>query len=895
MAEREYNSAQRQGSQVVASPSVASQGVGAVRAQQAEPSLLETALSGLSRLGQQYGAKRFDMDVQQAHLDGERARATGQSMEQLESNPLTAPFVRDGWMDQNYQLAQADFSAKAQAYIQGEGRTKSPEEFSQWVAANSQGVNEAMSDNLSLHTRMQAIQSQTGVEKQLIQAHTVAYAKYSQEQYADRVVTGGNAHITSYMSAVANNDAAGAQQAMNNLTDYATGILNNPKLTDEVKHAATTNLLRAAITETGNADPVAKLLRSGKLDGLPSQQRMQLDALINRGQDEGVTAARIDFSDKWGQMTRKLQLNEPVTYDDFKGMLENAKKLDMPASFYDSAYKTWYDSGMNSNVAIAAKAAMVGDSAALARTGKSLAQGVDSVYQYALNQTGGDTFKSTMYALDVGMRYGVVPKAYNENVTSAIRSAITNPDHQTPDQQKFLASALEVIGRTQDQDPAKAAVILKGFDGDTQAALVGTVQRMKNGVSGTDALKETLAAQSAYAKMDSAGKGNTLAALTKNVADVVKSEFSSPWYKGLFNRVVGNRSWDDNTMVQGTMSAAVSQEARRLAAMPQYAGALSGNPDGTKALVKAAAANISERSLNIGVDKYIGGVNHSLLIPPAGTSLNQVFNISGDTPLIKERLGELVAQETKGNVPDGYSSAYALNPVTGKLTQTVFSSDGTQAAQYNLDPIAIGKKYSAQLKQSVDQERFGSKVPVSSDEGTKHMVLDGHGPGGMTTSAVIQFKKDLISAEGYRNGIYKDSNGVPTVGIGQNLQTLPEDVRKHIQANGKATDEQVSGWFNDAAYKALSSARLLSHSYGLGDNEAAQSAIGKAVYQLGVQGWCKFNQAEQAIKNRDLPGLETALKGSKWYKQTPKRVDEFLATIKPALTNSSDNQQLASN
>ena len=887
MAEREYNSAQRQGSQVVASPSVASQGVGAVRVQQPTPSLLDNALAGLSRLGEQYGKQKFDMEVQQAHLDGERARATGQSMEQLQSNPLTAPFIRDGWLDQNYQLAQADFSAKAQEYIQGEGRTKTPEEFSQWVAENSKETNEAMSDNMSLESRVQAIKSQTGVEKQLIQAHTAAYAKYSQEQYADRVVTGGNAHITSYMNAVANNDAQGAQQAMSNLTEYAQGILNNPKLTDEVKHSATTNLLRAAVTETGNVTPVAALLREGKLDSLPSQQRMQLDALINKSQDEGVTQARIDFSDQWGQMTRKLQLNEPVSYDQFKGMLDKAKTLDMPASFYDSAYKTWYDSGMNSNVAIAAKAAMVGDTAALARTGKSISQGIDSIYQYAINQTNGDVFKSTMYALDAGMRYGVVPKAFNENVTTALRGALTNPDNQTPDQQKFLAGALEVMGRTQDQDPAKAATILKGFDGDTQATLAGTIQRMKNGVSGMDALKETVAAQSAFNKLDSAGKGAVLSNLTKNVGDVVKSEFSSPWYKGLFNRVVGNSSWDDNPMVQGTLSAAVSQETRRLAAMPQYAGALSGNPDGTKALVKAAAANISERSLNIGIDKYIGGVNHSLLVPPAGTSLNQIFNISGDIPLVKERLGALVAEQTKDHVPDGYSSAYALNPVTGKLTQTVYSKDGQQAAQYTLDPRAIGKQYSQQFQTSTDQERNGVKVPVTSDEGAKHMVLDGHGPGGMTTSAVIQFKQDILRSEGYRNGVYTDSRGVPTVGIGQNLDSLPADVRNKVKAEGKASDDQVSTWFNDATYKALSSARLLSQQYGLGDNEAAQAAIGKAVYQLGVTGWCKFNKAEQAIQNRDLPALESALKGSKWYKQTPKRVEDFLATIKPALTPNS--------
>lgn len=885
MADREYTSTSRQGSQVVASSAVASQGAGSVRAQEVQPSLLDTALTGLSRIGQQYGAQKFDLEVQKAHLDGERARATGQSIEQLNSSPLTAPFVRDGWMDQDYQLAQSDFNAKAQAYIQGEGRTKSPEEFSQWVAANSQEVNESMSNNMSLQSRVQAIKSQTGIERQLIEAHSQAYARYSQEQYADRVVTGGNAHITAYMAAVANKDPQAAQTAMGNLTEYATGILNNPKLTDEVKHSATTNLLRAAITETGNTAPVAALLKSGQLDGLPSQQRMQLDALLNQSQDQGVTAERIDFSDKWGQMTRKLQLNEPVTYDEFKGMLAQARNLDMPASFYDSAYKTWYDSGMNSNVAIAAKAAMNGDTSSLARTGKSVNDGVNSVYQYAIAQTGGDVFKSTMYALDVGMRYGVVPKAYNENVTSAIRSAITNPDNQSADQQKFLAGTLDVIGKTQSEDPAKAAVLLTGFDKDTQAALVGTVQRMQNGVSGMDALKETLAAQSAYNKADNLTKGTQLANLTKNVADVVKSEFNTPWYKGLFNRVIGNTSYDSNPMVQGTLSAAVSQEARRLAGTPEYAGALSGNPEGTKALVKAAAANVSDRSLNIGLDKYFGGVNHSLLVPPQGTSLNQLFNIPGDVPLVKERLGPLVAQETKHNVPDGYSSAYAFNAVTGKLTQTVYSSDGTQAAQYTLDPRAIGDKYTQQFKKSVDLERNGARVHIDTEEGRKKMVLDSNGPGGMTTSAVVQFKRDLLQAEGYRNGIYKDSRGVLTVGIGQNLNSLPPEVRARIKAEGKASDQQISEWFNDASYKALSSARILSQQYGLGDNEAAQAALGKAVYQLGVKGWSKFGQAEEAIRQRNLPALEVALKKSNWYKQTPKRVDEFLATIKPAMIN----------
>lgn len=886
MADRDYASAPRRGLQAIASPSVSDQGVRAVQVEQPQDSLLQSALQGLGRVGEQYAQRRFDMEVQNAHLDGERARATGQSIEQLDTNPLTAPFVRDGWMDQNYQIAQANFSAKAQEYINGEGKSQSPEQFAQWVQANSQEVSAAMSDHMSLATRTQAIKSQTGIEKQLIQAHTQAYAQYSQEQYADRLVTGGNAHITGYMNAVANNDTQAAQTAMGNLTEYATGILNNPKLPNEVRQSATASLLSAAITETGQTAPVAALIRAGKLDGLSSAQRMHLDTLINRSQDQGVTAQRIDFADKWGQMTRQLDLNQPVSYDQFRDMLDQAKKLDMPASFYDSAYKTWYNSGMNSNVAIAAKAAMSGDVSALARSGKSVEQGIDSVYQYAIAQTGGDVFKSTIYSLDVGMRYGMVPKAFNDNVTQALRSALTNPDHQTPDQQKFLAGVLDVMGKAQQSEPARAATILKGFDGDTQATLVGTIQRMQGGANGLDALKETVAAQSAFNNSDSASKGAKLAGLTKSVSDVVKSEFSSPWYKGLFNRIVGNSSWDNNPMVQGTLSAAVSQEARRLATLPQYAGALSGSPDGTKALVQAAAANISQKSLDIGIDKYVGGAPHTLLVPPQGTSIAQIFNIGGDIPLVKERLGELVAQETKSNVPDGYSSAYALNPVTGKLTQTVYSPDGTQASQHVLDPRAIGQKYSTQMKQMIDQERSGVSVKVPGDKGDKTMQLDGVGPGGMTSSAVIQFKQDVLNAEGYKNGVYKDSRGVPTVGIGQNLKGLPKDVQDRVKNQG-ASDEEVSRWFNDSTYKALSNARLLTQQYGLGDNESVMSAVGKAIYQLGVQGWCKFDKAEQAIKNKDMGALEQAVKSSNWYKQTPKRVQDFLDTIRPALSNDS--------
>lgn len=161
--------------------------------------------------------------------------------------------------------------------------------------------------------------------------------------------------------------------------------------------------------------------------------------------------------------------------------------------------------------------------------------------------------------------------------------------------------------------------------------------------------------------------------------------------------------------------------------------------------------------------------------------------------------------------------------------------------------------------------------------------------------------------EGSRNTMYYDSVGIPTIGIGFNLQR--SDARDALQRAGVAaqdvdavmkgqkplTDAQVSALFAYSFAPILSEARASLDS-GIYDSlsDARRFVVADLVYNLGAAGWSSFvttrsliNKAQSLKAQNSGPAAATAfgdvadhMKASLWYQQTGNRARRDCAMMR---------------
>jgi len=135
--------------------------------------------------------------------------------------------------------------------------------------------------------------------------------------------------------------------------------------------------------------------------------------------------------------------------------------------------------------------------------------------------------------------------------------------------------------------------------------------------------------------------------------------------------------------------------------------------------------------------------------------------------------------------------------------------------------------------------------------------------------------------EGWRPNIYSDSEGVPTIGYGFNLNDpamrakLPVDV---VSGKRALTTEEADPIFKERWYQAVSDAV---NTFGVDAfnnlNRRQQSIVVDMAYNLGAEGLGQFKDLKKAILSGDAKAASLAIKDSKYYKQTGRRAKHHVA------------------
>ena len=131
--------------------------------------------------------------------------------------------------------------------------------------------------------------------------------------------------------------------------------------------------------------------------------------------------------------------------------------------------------------------------------------------------------------------------------------------------------------------------------------------------------------------------------------------------------------------------------------------------------------------------------------------------------------------------------------------------------------------------------------------------------------------KKLIEAvklsEGFRDRVYDDSLGIPTIGYGFAIKdlVLEEDI----------CDTILERKLNDLIHRVVNKFPFVKDL-----PEEAQEVVYEMCYQLGLGGFSKFKKTIALLRLGNYEECASEMLDSKWYRQTPNRAQRLSNIIK---------------
>ena len=132
-----------------------------------------------------------------------------------------------------------------------------------------------------------------------------------------------------------------------------------------------------------------------------------------------------------------------------------------------------------------------------------------------------------------------------------------------------------------------------------------------------------------------------------------------------------------------------------------------------------------------------------------------------------------------------------------------------------------------------------------------------------------QLKSRIKQNEGFRNQIYYDQGGKPTIGFGH----LVKKGEKFIH-HKKYSKKYLNKLFENDFSSALSDFNKNYKAKGLSTN--SQEVLLEMIFQLGIKNCLKFKKFNQSLKKKMPHMAALEMLNSRWYTQTPKRVERLI-------------------
>lgn len=139
--------------------------------------------------------------------------------------------------------------------------------------------------------------------------------------------------------------------------------------------------------------------------------------------------------------------------------------------------------------------------------------------------------------------------------------------------------------------------------------------------------------------------------------------------------------------------------------------------------------------------------------------------------------------------------------------------------------------------------------------------------------------------EGYRTCVYKDSRGIPTIGVGFNLDKF--GAKGEIESVGADYDKVLAGTecLNDNQIKELfdkdmDTAVSCAEGFVSGIGDTAESAIADMAFNMGCATLHTFSTFKSLLEQKQFEKAAEDMQGTLWCSQVGSRCSRDVACIK---------------
>ena len=137
---------------------------------------------------------------------------------------------------------------------------------------------------------------------------------------------------------------------------------------------------------------------------------------------------------------------------------------------------------------------------------------------------------------------------------------------------------------------------------------------------------------------------------------------------------------------------------------------------------------------------------------------------------------------------------------------------------------------------------------------------------------IERLKEEIKADEGYKNEIYLDHLGLPTLGVGHLIKET--DPEHGLEVGTKIDDERVNELFEEDINTTIQECTYLYDDFYVLPEEA-QMIICNMMFNLGRPRLSRFLKMKKHIDNRDFKSTSLEMKNSKWYRQVTNRAERL--------------------
>lgn len=827
-------------------------------------------LAGIMDAAGGIAQRKFETNVQEQIVKGSRARMAGEAEDAIESDAFAAPFVRNGYRQQDYRIKQADFSVRMGQLAEGDGRKMTPEQFSKQMGQEAQGILKSL-DGLPAEAHVQGLMQQTKAEETLITKQAQNHAGWLIEAGTKPFLAQGNSILAKLSKAQAQGDDLTYRSATEEAALYHMNLLNTGAIPDGAREKVAKQFLMGAL-DLNQRKVYEDLRDAGALDTMSFDDRRELNGAYERSQAstraiESMADLESDASFQTGVVSGAVGLDDAASYAKDRV----ARKLWSPEqalNFVQNAQKGVANRQLMGNMVSALEA---GDINQLNTLGFEVDEALTKYDQLAA-ANGASVSQRLANNTKLGLRLGVFPKNYGAAVGASVRAVLASDGTVQPEMVQVLNTVTEQVEQARKLNPSAGNVLLSGIPEEQRGAVAFMLNQAEKGIEPGQALKEYGARDLSATQQEDFQKFANSQKFQKSLAGRVDSEFLSGAFGRIGNFVTGSSNLSDNTAVLAMYTRAVQDEALQLSGDRRNAGLLM-SEDGHETLLNLAASNVAGRTIQVGKHGVLFDRERAPLILPRGVSPAQVFGAQ-DTRQIGNVLAEKYPPDVKGMFSDKSTVAFEYTRQNG-MYRIQYDGNGQELDRIKIDPKSIGTEANQRNAAHVNAQRaadLGAEVDAG---GGNKLLIDGGNASGMQRRGVYDWRRDMLAHEGYRDTVYPDRKGL-AVGVGRN-------VTGQLKEGDKITREQAQRWFAEDTDAAIIAGNRIAKDLGVTNQQAILGLAG-AVFQLGEGGLGEFKQTKKAIQSRDWEGFKKQVHDSDWAKQTPDRVKAFLGYMQPHFT-----------